>query len=74
MNKINVDVDNSKIELSTIQVLDLNHEILRITPDGEIFKNGENITDNDVAVADVLREFISTIYNVKIRPANRNQS
>lgn len=74
MNKINVDVDNSKIELSTIQVLDLNHEILRITPDGEILKNGENITDNDVAVADVLREFISTIYNVKIRPANRNQS
>lgn len=46
-------------------------EMLRVTPEGEIERDGKNITDDDAAVADAMREFVKVAYGVTIRAANR---
>jgi len=50
-----------------------NGVVFLVTPQGEIERDGKQITDDDAAVADALREFLYTTYNVKVRPANRGQ-
>jgi hypothetical protein len=49
-------------------------ECFRLTPEGEIEKEGIVITDDDSAVADLLRSFILVAYGLKIRPADRRVS
>jgi hypothetical protein len=44
-------------------------QCFRITPDGEIEKDGVQITDDDSAVADLLRQWLLHAYGLKIRPA-----
>jgi len=49
-------------------------QCFRITPEGEVEKDGVQITDDDSAVADLLREFVLQAYGSKIRPAVRRVS
>ena len=46
-------------------------ECFRITPAGEIEKDGVQITNADSAMADMLRAFVLQAYGLKIRPAVR---
>jgi hypothetical protein len=48
-------------------------ECFRITPKGEIEKDGVQITDDNSAVADLLREWLLHSYGLKIRPAVRSK-
>jgi len=48
-------------------------ECFRITPEGEIEKDEVQITDDDSAVADLLREFLLQAYGLKIRLAVRSK-
>lgn len=49
-------------------------ECFRITPQGEIEKDGVQITDDDSALADMLRAWLLQSYGLKIRPAVRRVS
>ena len=49
-------------------------QCFRITPEGEVEKDGVQITEDDSAVADLLREFVLQAYRLKIRPAVRRVS
>lgn len=59
------------VETYPLQLTSKGREVFKITPDGEIEQDGKNITDDDAAVADALREFIEVWYGLKIRTANR---
>ena len=59
--------------LVTLQI-QTQKEFFQITPQGEIERDGVQITDEDSAVADMLRALLLQSYGLKIRPAVRRVS
>lgn len=68
MTKIRLDYDLQKYSL---EVRSPTGELLRVTPEGEVLLNGKVITDDDAAMAAALREVLSVVYKVQVRPASR---
>ena len=46
-------------------------EVFRVTKDGEVEQCGQQITDDDAAVADCLREWVKVYAGIDVRPARR---
>jgi hypothetical protein len=69
--KKKVPVRSHVADNTPLQVCDRGHEVFRVTKDGEIEKDGKVITDDDAAVADCLRDWMSLCHRTHVRPAKR---
>jgi len=60
----------SNCQVHWLQINANSEAVFQITPDGEIEKDGKNITDDDAAVAECLREWCRLAYGIKVRSRN----